>query len=196
MIFRSVYCLFVMWTILKVSQIMGFVLVLLVLYIYLLVRSLRLIAWQLFQEPSVPSLDNGVCQHLTPENFSASVGTAPLSNSVNGEDTCGAKTHSSLILRDGHFEQFISDNQKLTKRRGYLSDSGGAISQPLKKLREGNLVVANKEDGHNGSNKEFSCRFESPKSLNNMEKSVAQTTLDQFSSNHPWEENVVSHTCP
>ncbi|KAL1558376.1 hypothetical protein AAHA92_08852 [Salvia divinorum] len=148
------------------------------------------------QEPSVPSLDDGVCQHLTPDNSSASVEATPPSNSVNGEDTCGGKTHSSLIPRSGFFEKFVLDNQKpshgslaLAKRR-YVSDSGGALSQPLKKLREGNSVLANKKDMRDGSNKEILCSLESPKSLNNMEKSVAQTTLDRSSSNHLWEENI------
>ncbi|XP_057782259.1 DUF724 domain-containing protein 3-like [Salvia miltiorrhiza] len=149
------------------------------------------------QEPSLSSLDDGVCQHLTPENSSASVAAVPLRNSVNGEDSSGGKTHLSLISRNDLVEQSITDNQKLSpvtaplrKRRAYFSDSGSARFQALKKLREGNLVVANKKDGHDGSNEEILCGLQSPKSLNNMEISVAQTTLDQSSSNHPWEDNV------
>ncbi|XP_047968150.1 uncharacterized protein LOC125212125 isoform X2 [Salvia hispanica] len=128
------------------------------------------------QEPSVPSLDDGVGQHLTPDNSTASVEATPLSNSVDGEDTCGGKTHSSLIPRNNFFEKFVLDKQKpshgslaLAKRR-YVSGSGGAPSQPFKKLREGNLVLANIKDVHDGSNKEISCGPESPKSLNNMRK--------------------------
>ena len=168
----------------------------------MLVRSLRLIPWQLSQEPSVPSLDDGVGQHLTPDNSTASVEATPLSNSVDGEDTCGGKTHSSLIPRNNFFEKFVLDKQKpshgslaLAKRR-YVSGSGGAPSQPFKKLREGNLVLANIKDVHDGSNKEISCGPESPKSLNNMVKSVVQTTLGRSSSNHLWEENVVNHASP
>ncbi|KAL1542623.1 DUF724 domain-containing protein 3-like isoform X1 [Salvia divinorum] len=147
------------------------------------------------QEPSVPSLDDGVCQYLTPDNSSASVAAAPLSNSVN-EDTCG-KTHSSSISKNDKFEQFILDNQKLshvtaplTKRRAYVSDSGGAVSHPLKKLREGNVVVANKKDGCDVSEIEILCGLEISESLNNVEISLAQTTLDRSFSNHLWEENV------
>ncbi|XP_041993888.1 DUF724 domain-containing protein 3-like isoform X7 [Salvia splendens] len=128
------------------------------------------------QEPSVPSLDDGVCQHLTPDNSTSSMEATLLSNLVNGEDTCGGKTHSSLIPRSNFFEKFVLDNQKpshgslaLAKRR-YVSGSGGALSQPFKKLREGNLVLANKKDVHDGSNKEISCGPESPKSLNNMQR--------------------------
>ncbi|XP_047980512.1 DUF724 domain-containing protein 3-like isoform X2 [Salvia hispanica] len=148
------------------------------------------------QEPSVPSLDDDVCQCITPDNSSASVAAAPLSNSVNEEDSCG-KTHSSSISRNDKYEQFILENQKLsrvtvplTKRRAYVSDSGGSVSHPLKKLREGNVVVANKKDGCDGSKIEILCGPEIPESLNNMEISLAQTTLDQSFSDHLWEENV------
>ncbi|XP_042061477.1 DUF724 domain-containing protein 3-like isoform X2 [Salvia splendens] len=148
------------------------------------------------QEPSVPSLDDDVCQYITPDNSSASVAAAPLSNSVNEEDTCG-KTQSSLISRNDKYEQFILENQKLsrvtvplTKKRAYVSDSGGSVSHPLKKLREGNVVVANKKDGCDGSKIEILCGPEIPESLNNMEISLAQTTLDQSCSDHLWEENV------
>ncbi|XP_041990098.1 DUF724 domain-containing protein 3-like isoform X2 [Salvia splendens] len=141
------------------------------------------------QEPSVPSLDDGVCQHLTPDNSTASVEATPLSNSVNGEDPCGGKTHSSLIPRNNFFGKFVLDNQKpshgsltLEKRR-YVSGSGGALSQPFKKLREGNLVLANKKDVHDGSNKEISCGPESPKSLNNMRKQRNILTTQNGSEN-------------
>ncbi|XP_041993885.1 DUF724 domain-containing protein 3-like isoform X4 [Salvia splendens] len=141
------------------------------------------------QEPSVPSLDDGVCQHLTPDNSTSSMEATLLSNLVNGEDTCGGKTHSSLIPRSNFFEKFVLDNQKpshgslaLAKRR-YVSGSGGALSQPFKKLREGNLVLANKKDVHDGSNKEISCGPESPKSLNNMRKQRNILTTQNGSGN-------------
>lgn len=174
------------------------------LCIILLVRSLRHHPWQLSQpqEPSVPSLDDGVCQHHTPENSSASVATAPVKNLTDGEDTCGGKAHTSLISKKGHSEPSIPDNLKLAhvsiplaKRRAYLSDSAGALSQPRKKLKEGNLVGESKKARHDESEKEVISGFVSPVSASNTEKSVAQTTLDQSSSNHPWEENVVSCTC-
>lgn len=128
--------------------------------------------------------------------------TAPVKNSMDEKDTCGGKPHPSLISKKGHSEPSIPDNLKLAhvsvplaKRRAYLSDSAGALSQPHKKLKEGNLVGANKKARHDGSEKEVICGFLSPVSVSNMENSVAQTTLDQSSSNHPWEENVVSCTC-
>lgn len=166
------------------------------------VSSLWLIPWQLCQEPSIPSLDDKVCQNHKPADTNASLATAPVSNSVNGGDTCFGKTHSSLISTNDHFEQFIPDNQEsshattsLTKKRGYLSDSGGALSQPLKKLREEENVGANADDGANVEIISL-CSLESPESLGNVETSVAQTTMDDSSSKHPWEKNVVSHTSP
>lgn len=132
-----------------------------------------------------------MCQNHKPADTNASLATAP----VNGGDTCFGKTHSSLISTNDHFEQFIPDNQESShattssaKKRGYLFDSGGAFSQPLKKLRE-------EEDGANIEIISL-CSLESPESLNNMETSVAQTTMDDSSSKHPWEKNVVSHTSP
>ncbi|XP_042034449.1 DUF724 domain-containing protein 3-like isoform X2 [Salvia splendens] len=148
------------------------------------------------QEPSVPSLVYDVSQYITPDNSSTSVAAAPPRNSVN-EEVIFAKTHSSSISRNDKYEQFILDNQTLsratvplTKRTAYVSDSGGSVSHPLKKLREGNVVVANKRDGFDGSKIEILCSPEIPESLNNMEISLAQTTLDQSFSDHPWEENA------
>lgn len=164
------------------------------------VSSLRLIPWRLCQEPSTSSLDDRACLHHLPANPSASLATAPVTNPVNGGDTCFGKTHSSLFSTNDQFEHNVLGNQEsshattsLTKKRGHLSDSGGALSQPLKKLREEETVGANP---HDGANAEFFSLggLESPESLKNVETSVPQTTTDQSSSNHPWEKNVVSHT--
>ncbi|KAH6823912.1 hypothetical protein C2S53_013608 [Perilla frutescens var. hirtella] len=151
--------------------------------------------WFTSQEPSIPFLDDGMCTHRTPENSSpalatapvnnladgASVATAPVNNSVDGKDSCVGKTQPLLISRRDHFKPLIPDNQKksqvtpsLTKKRAYVSDSGSALSQLLKKFKEGNFVGTNKEE----------------KVASHMEKSVDQTMPDLSSTNHPWEEKV------
>lgn len=170
------------------------------LHLLFVVSSLRLIPWRLCQESSLTSLDDRACQHHNPANPSASPATAPVTNPMNGGDTCFGKTHSSLISTNDQFERNILDNQEsshattsLAKKRGHLSDSGGARSQPLKRHREEENIGANTHDGANDEILSVGG-LESPESLENMETYVPQTTTDQSSSSHPWEKNVVSHT--
>lgn len=138
-------------------------------------------------------------EHHTTENSGASAATAPVNNSVDRKDTFDGKTPSSLTSWKGHLEQLTPDNQRIShvttslpKRRQYLTDSGGALSQPLKKLKEGDVVGANQQDGHDRSIKEVLCGLDF---VNNMETSATQTTGDQSSCNPSWGKKVVSCTC-
>ncbi|KAI3449368.1 hypothetical protein Pfo_006033 [Paulownia fortunei] len=153
---------------------------------------------KLSQEVSIPSSDDGMHEHLTPENSSASAPTVPVNNSGDRKDTFDGKTSSALTLRKGHFEQLTPDNQKvshvtasLTKRRQHLSDSRNALSQPLKKLKEGNVLGASQQHTHDGSFKEMLCVSISPVSVNNIEISATQTaTGDQSSDNPSWGKRI------
>ncbi|KAL0436009.1 UNVERIFIED_CONTAM: DUF724 domain-containing protein 7 [Sesamum radiatum] len=133
----------------------------------------------------VPSSDDGMHGHLTLVNSSATVATVPVNYSGD------RKSLSSLTLRKGQFKQLTSDNKKmshmtasLTKRRQHLSDSCGALSQPLKKLEEGNVLGSSQQVTDDRSIEEM-CVSVSPVSVNYKASSARQTATGDRSSDHP-----------
>ncbi|KAL0459797.1 UNVERIFIED_CONTAM: DUF724 domain-containing protein 7 [Sesamum latifolium] len=143
---------------------------------------------QALKDVSVPSSDDGMHGHLTLVNSSATVATVPMNYSGDRKDSCDRKSLSSLTLRKGQFEQLTSDNKKmshmtasLTKR---ISDSRGALSQPLKKLVEGNVLGSSQQVTDDRSIEEM-CVSVSPVSVNYKASSARQTATGDRSSDHP-----------
>lgn len=138
-------------------------------------------------------------EHHISENTGATVATAPVKNSVDGKDTFGGKTPTSLTSTKGHVVQLTPDNQKMShmttslKKRRHLTDSGTSCSQPPKKLKEGNVVATKPQDRKVGDGliKEVLCGFVSPDSASNSDTSEIPME-DQPSFDHSWDKKIVS----
>ncbi|PIN15557.1 hypothetical protein CDL12_11800 [Handroanthus impetiginosus] len=149
---------------------------------------------KLSQEVPVSSSNDGTHGHHTDENSSASTATVLVDNLGDGKDNSDGKLLSSLTSTKGHSDQLNPDNQNssyvttsLTKRRQHLSYSRNALSQPLKMLKEGNVLGATEEDTQDKPIKEILSGFVSPVSVNNGANSATQAaTGEQPTDNPSW----------
>ncbi|XP_011079522.1 DUF724 domain-containing protein 6 isoform X3 [Sesamum indicum] len=131
------------------------------------------------------------CMDTHPCKFQCHCGHCPVNYSGDRKDSCDRKSPSSSTLRKGQLEQLTSDDKKMShmtasviKRRQNLSDSWGALSQPLKKLEEGNVLGSSQQVTHDRSTEEM-CVSVSPVSINYKASSARQTATGDCSSDQP-----------
>ncbi|KAK4482128.1 hypothetical protein RD792_009267 [Penstemon davidsonii] len=155
--------------------------------------------WFTSQDVMIPPSEDVKHENYTPENVNHKEVAVPVNNPRDRKDT-DVNSLSSLNSRKDHLLKSDPVNQKpshvttyLTKRRQSLSDTQAAVSKPLKKQKEGDIVGASEQGTHDGSINEMLNGSRSPVPVNIMTGSVTQTaTADQYSADPSWGKKIRS----
>lgn len=143
---------------------------------------------QLSQDVPIPSSDEGMHEHHTPENPSPSAPAFPVNNSGGTKNICDVK--SPLISNS---QKPAHGTSSLTKRNQHLSNSQNALSRSPEQVKDGDGLATSQQDRLDSSSKEMLFGLVSPNSVSKLETSATLTaTEDQPSDNLSWGTRIVS----